>query len=177
MANNFLVGCLLGITVATAACANETAMPARIHVDVAAVVEQNSVLPVDGITSAGQPDEQALRVFAEAGYVAVIDMRGPEENRGMDEKAVVEDLGLEYVSLPIVGRDGISYENARELGKVLSGYDGPVLLHCGSGNRVGAVLALRESLNGADDEAALEYGRSAGLTRLEEIVVERLEEK
>jgi hypothetical protein len=51
------------------------------------------------------------------------------------------------------------------------------LLHCGSGNRVGALLALRESQDGADDESALEYGRSAGLTKLEPVVIKRLEEK
>ena len=49
-------------------------------------------------------------------------------------------------------------------------------MHCGSGNRAGALLALREKLNGAENGAALEFGREAGLTRLEPVVIERLEE-
>ena len=69
----------------------------------------------------------------------------------------------------------ISFENAERLDSLIEQYDGPVLVHCGSGNRVGALLALRESLNGASDEEALEYGREGGMTRLEDVVKERLE--
>lgn len=148
----------------------------RIHVDVAEVVERSAVQPVDGITSAGQPGADALTVFAEAGYVAVIDLRGPEEDRGFDERAVTDELGLDYVELPIVGQEAINFDNAKKLDALIEGYEGPVLVHCGSGNRVGALLALRKSLAGADDEEALAYGRSAGLSRLEPVVKERLEE-
>ena len=139
-----------------------------IHVDVAEVAEAGEVSPVDGITSSGQPDTAALRVFADAGYVAVIDMRGPDEDRGLeDEQATVETLGMDYVPFPITSRDEINFDRARELDAVLQGIDGPVLIHCGSGNRVGAMLALRHSLNGADDDEALAHGKDAGLTRLE----------
>jgi uncharacterized protein (TIGR01244 family) len=148
----------------------------RTHVDLDVVVESGEVQPVDNITSAGQPDEAALKVFAESGYVAVIDMRGPDENRGIDEVAAVQELDMQYIAFPVTGADAISFENAAELDRLLSDIDGPVLLHCGSGNRVGALLALRESQDGADDEAALEYGRSAGLTKLEPVVIKRLEE-
>ena len=57
---------------------------------------------------------------------------------------------------------------------MLESYDGPVLIHCASSNRVGALLALRESLRGASDEEALEFGKQAGMTRLEPLVKERL---
>ena len=155
----------------------DTASAQRIHVDLTAIVESGAVAPVKGVTSAGQPNAQALQVFADSGYVAVIDLRGPQEDRGYDEAAVVQDLGLEYVPLPIVGGDAVSYENAGKLDAILKQYDGPVLLHCGSGNRVGALLALRESLAGSDDETALEVGRSAGLTRLDSVVKQRLDER
>ncbi|MDH3614138.1 MAG: sulfur transferase domain-containing protein [Gammaproteobacteria bacterium] len=150
----------------------------RIHVDVGEVVATGEAVPVDGITSSGQPDEAALRVFANAGYVAIIDMRGPDEDRGLDdERAVVQALGLDYVPFPITGRDEINFDTAKELDGLLRGIDGPVLLHCGSGNRVGAMLALRQSLHGADDDAAIAYGKDAGLTRLEPLVRERLDDK
>ena len=146
-----------------------------IHVNLDAVVEAGKVKPVDGITSAGQPDARALEVFAESGYAAVIDMRGPGEDRGMDDFAgAVEAKGMEYVAFPIVGKDAISFENAAKLDVVLAEIDGPVLMHCGSGNRVGAVLALRQSLKGASDEEALVYGKDAGMTRLEPLVREVL---
>ena len=147
------------------------------HVDVGTVVETNSVTPVDGVTSAGQPDQVAMAVFGDNGYVAIIDMRGEREDRGMDEKAVVESLGMDYVTLPIVSEDDISFENAKKLDDLLAAYDGPVLIHCASGNRVGALLALRQSMNGADDSEAMAYGKQGGLTGLEPVVRARLVEK
>ena len=152
--------------------------PARIHVEITDVISSGEVTPVNGVTSAGQPDEQALRVFADKGYVAVIDMRGINENRGLqDERASVEATGMEYIAFPVVGRDAISLDSARALDGLLQDRDGPVLIHCGSGNRVGAVLALRHSLSGADNEESLEHGRNAGMTGLEPLVRERLNEK
>ena len=87
---------------------------------------------------------------------------------------MIEGLGMEYVIFPIAGKDAISYDNARKLDQLIKAADGPVLVHCGSANRVGALLALRKSLDGADDEAALEYGREGGLTRSEGRVTEVL---
>jgi len=148
----------------------------KIHVVIDRVQVVEDLRPNDGITSSGQPDTRAFSIVAESGYVAVIDMRGSNENRGLDEKAVVEELGLEYIEFPLVGGEAISFENAQKLDKLLADLDGPVLLHCGSGNRVGAILALRHSLQGADDAAALEFGRDAGMTSLEPLVTDRLEQ-
>jgi uncharacterized protein (TIGR01244 family) len=148
-----------------------------IHVNIATVTTSGDLKPVDGLRSSGQPGAEQFALAAAAGYVAIIDLRGVNEDRGLDEEAVVDELGLDYVALPVSSSDAISMENAAKLDQILSQYDGPVLVHCGSGNRVGALLALRESLSGADDEEALAYGKSAGLTRLEPVVRARLLEK
>jgi len=147
-----------------------------VHVNLDDIVEAGKVAPVDGITSAGQPDETSLEVFANSGYAVVIDMRGPDEDRGMDDfSGAVEQTGMKYVAFPVVGKDAISFDTAARLDELLQGTEGPVLMHCGSGNRVGAVLALRESLKGASDEDAIQYGKDAGMTRLEPLVREVLE--
>jgi len=148
-----------------------------IHVNIGAVESSQDLHPVDGITVSGQPDAAAFSLIAEAGYVAVVDLRGLAEDRGLNESEVLDQLGLEYVVLPVSSPEAISYENAAKLDQILAGYDGPVLVHCGSGNRVGALLALSKSLSGADDDAALAYGRSAGLTGLEPVVRSRLAEQ
>ena len=173
-----LITALVVCALALGAVADETDLGAvtSLKVDLDQVVELGTVSSVDGITSAGQPDEAALEVFADAGYATVIDLRGTGEDRGFDEAAVVEDLGLHYVTLPIAGKDAISFDNARKLDGLLKEYPGPVLVHCGSGNRVGALLALRASLDGADDEKALALGREGGLSSLEGVVRERLDE-
>jgi uncharacterized protein (TIGR01244 family) len=162
------------LLLATSAWADEGEQ--GVHVDLDAVIEAGKVAPVDGITSAGQPNEAALQVFADSGYAAVIDMRGPEEDRGVDDFAgVVEQKGMEYIAFPISDSDQISFETAAKLDALLEDIDGPVLVHCASGNRVGALLALRHSLNGASDEEALAHGKNAGMTRLEPRVREVLE--
>jgi uncharacterized protein (TIGR01244 family) len=146
--------------------AEDVAGVSTLKVDLGAVVSTGKVQPVDGMTSAGQPDEAALKIFAEQGYATVIDLRTEGEDRGMDEAAVVEGLGMTYLTLPI-DRESINFDSARALDQLIGNSAGPVLVHCGSGNRVGALLALRKSLAGADDATALEYGKEGGLTGLE----------
>ena len=153
-----------------------TALADDLKVDLQTVVASGAAEPVDGISAAGQPDAAAFKVFADSGYAAVIDLRTETENRGLDEEAVVEGLGMDYVSMPIANPAEINLENARRLDELLKSYDAPVLIHCGSSNRVGALLALRASLNGADDKDALKVGKDGGLTRLEGRVIEVLEE-
>ncbi len=147
-----------------------------LKVDLEQVVRLGTVAPVDGITAAGQPDKAALEVFTDAGYATVIDIRAEDENRGFEEAAFVEELGMHYVAFPIDSEDDVSFDSARKLDELLQQYPGPVLVHCASGNRVGALIALRASLNGADDEQALALGREGGLTRLEDVVKKRLAE-
>ena len=155
---------------------NDTGGISSLKVDLAAVAEAGKVVPVDGISAAGQPDEAAFKVFAENGYVAVIDLRTAGEDRGLDEVAVVEGLGMEYVSLPI-GRDDITMSKARELDELIGQYDGPVLVHCASSNRVGALLALQKFDETGDAEISLETGRAGGLKSLEGSVREVMGEK
>ncbi len=166
---------ILAVAVLSAtACADTSNTGAVRKVDLATVVRDGFVEPIDGISAAGQPDTAAFRVFAEQGYTTVIDIRTESEDRGLDEAAVISDLGMEYVVFEIDKPEEINFENARVLDKLIANAEGPVLVHCKSSNRVGALLALRESLNGADDAAALRYGKEAGMSRLEGRVKEVL---
>ena len=156
------------------ACAGDASTD-TLKVDLDKVVQQGRVSPVDGITSAGQPDEAAFGVFSNNGYVAVIDMRTPGENRGLDEPATVAAMGMDYVAFPIDSGD-ITLDKARELDALLAQYAEPVLVHCASANRVGALLALREFLASGDAEKALQTGKDGGMTRLEGEVRKVLDE-
>ena len=185
MPKNLLLLILMMVLSATACAENsktETAANVEtrlrtettLMVNLETVIRVGNVVPVEGVTTAGQPDAAAFGIFAEQGYTTVIDIRTEAEDRGMDEAAVVSDLGMEYVLFPIDKPEAINFENAKELGRLINEAEGPVLVHCGSANRVGALFALRASLDGADAENALEYGREAGMTRLEGRVKEVL---
>ena len=170
-----LAACL--ITATAFAGNSDRAAVSTLKADIPEVVAAGKVSPVDGITTSGQPDVAALRVFADSGYVAVVDLRGVDEDRGYDQRYAVEEFGMSYVSLPIEGAEAVSFDNAAKLDEILANFDGPVLVHCKSGNRAAALLALRASLHGADDVAALAFGKEAGLTKLEDAVRERLAER
>ncbi|MDG2525050.1 sulfur transferase domain-containing protein [Stenotrophomonas sp. HITSZ_GD] len=118
----------------------------------------------------GQPDEATLRALAAQGVTTVIDLRGAEEPRGYAEADTARALGLRYIALPVAGAQDITPANAQALQSALDTAQGPVLLHCASGNRVGALLALSAHARGASDEEALAEGRAAGLGSLEPTV-------
>jgi hypothetical protein len=66
--------------------------------------------------------------------------------------------------------------NAQALRAALDAADGPVLVHCASGNRAGGLLALMQARSGAmTTEQALEFGRNAGMTSTEARVRHLLE--
>lgn len=132
--------------------------------------------PLAGITTAGQPNAAQLAAAAASGITTVIDLRGIAEDRGIDEEATVEELGMRYVALPVEGAADITYANAAALDKLLADAEGPVLIHCSSGNRAGALLALRAKLAGADAESALALGVAGGVTGLKATVEEKLEQ-
>lgn len=128
-----------------------------------------------GLYTGGQPDVAQLRQFAHDRFTTVIDLRGEDESRGYDEAAVTGELGLDYVRLPIRGASDLTAANAAALTAALKAARGPVLLHCASGNRVGALLALSAANgDGLTSLAALELGQRAGLKSLEAVVRERL---
>lgn len=141
------------------------------------ILENSSVLADYEIVSSGQPDAEVLRLLGEAGFTTIIDLRTESEDRGFEEQAAVESLGMSYISLPIAGADGITFENAEELDRLIESGEGRVFVHCASGNRVGALIALGASMQGASREDAIAAGKSAGMTRLEPLVTEKLTEK
>ncbi len=131
---------------------------------------------LEGITTAGQPGADDLAAIAAAGYRSVIDLRGAGEDRGFDMPASVEALGMQYTNLPVEGASGITYANAAALDRLLEGMPKPVLLHCASSNRVGALLALRARAQGADRETALNLGIATGLGSLQPVVEQKLDQ-
>jgi len=138
---------------------------------------RNARIPMDGVLSGGQPTREQIEAAAHAGYRTVINMRGEKEPGFEWESQMVEELGMKYELLPVTGKDGLSREDIERFDSVLTAAlkEGPVLLHCASGNRIGAVLALRAVwVEEMDPEEALTYGRSSGMTRAEGVARELL---
>lgn len=130
-------------------------------------------IPIAGVLSGGQPTQEQIAAAGAAGYKTVINLRPATEPGFEWEPAAVKAAGMSYVSIPVAGTDGLTKENVQQLDAALeeASAKGPVLLHCASGNRIGAMLALRAAwLEGKDPASALAYGKASGLTHLEPAV-------
>ncbi len=138
----------------------------------------NARVPMEGVLSGGQPTPEQIEAAARGGFRTVINLRTEREPGFEWERERVEAFGMRYVQIPVAGADGLTRENVERIDAALTEAleEGPVLLHCGSGNRIGAILALRAAwLEGADADQALKYGLSSGLTRLEDATRRLLE--
>lgn len=124
----------------------------------------NAGQPLPDVATAGQPEGRHFGRLAEAGYRTVIDLRAPEEDRLLNEPEVIGRAGMEYVSLP-VGHEDIgdgTFDRFREL--MADRERRPVLVHCSSANRVGALLIPYLVLDeGKSAEEALEVASRVGL--------------
>jgi uncharacterized protein (TIGR01244 family) len=83
----------------------------------------------------GQPTERALRELRAQGVTTVVNLRTPEEmtrNVNFDEPAVVADLGMRYVYLPVRGTTEYPYSPATlaKFAESVNSANGKVLLHC-----------------------------------------------
>ena len=125
--------------------------------------------PLPGLYTAGQPAASDWQAIKARGVRTVINLRTPEELKDRDEAAEVRAAGLRYVEIPVSGAEGINPANARALHAALApAHGGGVLVHCASGNRAGALLALEQrDFDGVAAERALEIGKSGGVTGLE----------
>jgi uncharacterized protein (TIGR01244 family) len=118
----------------------------------------------------GQPDAGQLAAARDAGLRTVVSLC-PAGECGWDEKSVAGSLGLEYATVPVGAACDLTPAAAHQLHELLESCAKPVLVHCGSGNRVGALFALKAfHVHGHAPEDALAHGRAAGLTGLENAV-------
>jgi len=131
--------------------------------------------PEANVFASGQPTQEQLQLLANSGVKHIINLR-PSSEQDWDEAAYVKSLGMEYHNIPVAGADGVSSENAKQLNDLLGSLNGqPLLVHCASSNRVGALRALTASeTNGAALESAIATGKSWGLSSLEPMVRTKL---
>ncbi len=127
-----------------------------------------NAIVVAGVLTGGQPSPAQYDAMAKDGSKTVISLRTTEEPGASASALGVEALGMTYVSIPIDAPAGLTRENVQKFSDALSEAEGPVVVHCGSGNRVGAMYGLKALwIDGATPADALEIARSSGMTGLE----------
>jgi protein tyrosine phosphatase (PTP) superfamily phosphohydrolase (DUF442 family) len=120
------------------------------------------------VITGGQPNAAQLQALKEAGGGIVLDLRDPMEPRPVDEPAMVKELGMEYVNVP-VGTGSLTDATLDRILSVLrNAGERMVFFHCGSGNRVGGALIPYFILDQKmDEEDAVEQAMRVGLRSAE----------
>ena len=102
------------------------------------------------------------QALATHGFKTIIDLRTEAEGTH-EEKVAVEAAGMRYVNIPVTGA-GINDAQLAAFTKAIEATQTPVLVHCASGNRAGALWATYRMSKGVAAEIALEEGRTAGMS-------------
>ncbi len=120
--------------------------------------------------------------------VAVLEERGirrvirtqPASEVSWDEQGLLEQAGLEFVSVPFRQPETLTDEVFDRIRELLGADSGPVLLHCASANRVGgAWLPYRVLDQGVPLERALAEAKTIGLrtAAYKELAVDYIERR
>ncbi len=117
-----------------------------------------------GVFLASQPHPEDFKLAKDVGIKTVVNLRKKEELE-WDEQAHVKKLGMEYKHIPFQSPaelTDIVFDQIRKLLKDKT--QRPLLLHCSSANRVGAVwLAHRVLDGGLPYDEALAEAKQVGL--------------
>ena len=109
-------------------------VPAPVALDTRGLFQEKFARVGDDVFISGQPTEQGLRELRAQGVTTVVNLRSPPEmNRvPFDEAALVKQLGMEYVYLPMRGTPELPYSPAavKSFAAAMSSAKGKVLLHC-----------------------------------------------
>lgn len=109
-------------------------VPNPVNLDTTGLFQAKFASVGDDMFIAGQPTEKALRELRAKGVTTVVNLRMPEEMArvGFDEAALVKELGIKYVYIPMRGTPDHPF-GPKELdtfAAAMASADGKVLLHC-----------------------------------------------
>ncbi|MGG6294159.1 beta-lactamase hydrolase domain-containing protein [Leptolyngbya sp. AN02str] len=111
----------------------------------------------------GQPTTEQLQQGAHQGIQSVLNLRSPQEDGFWHgEPAQAQATGLEYANIP-VSPDRITEELADQVLQSIDQLPKPVLIHCKSGLRSGAIALMHVATRqGLSAEQAMEMGQQHG---------------
>jgi uncharacterized protein (TIGR01244 family) len=108
--------------------------PDPVNLDITGLFQAKYASVGSDLFIGGQPTEKALRDLKAKGVTTVINLRMPEEMKqiGFDEAALLKELGINYVHIPMRGTPENPYgpKQLDQFAAALAAADGKVLLHC-----------------------------------------------
>jgi len=125
----------------------------------------NNLFKAGNMYFSGQPDAPSLQRLADEGVSVLVNLREQDEVdklRPFDYEQAVKDAGMRYVHIPMGGAFDASHVD--RLAEAIDEAEGPVLIACGSSNRVGGLWAgYLAAKQGVNLDEAIRIGTSAGM--------------
>ncbi len=161
---NVATACLF-LTVVHTGCTNKHTMVTTDNLKPYQCGSITRLHAIDGVFLASQPQPDDFRQAEIGGIKTVINLRLPGEVADFDEPTLVNELGMTYHNIPFNGPDMLTDEVLDNTRFLLSNEQNkPILLHCSSANRVGAIwLAHRAIDHGLTYDQALAEAKIIGL--------------
>ncbi|SMF78085.1 TIGR01244 family protein [Tistlia consotensis] len=116
---------------------------------------------------------EALPQLKALGFKTVVNLRTAEEDPGAEAQAAAA-AGLDYVSIPVSAKAPTAEQVAAFTTLVEDPAHYPILVHCHSANRVGALWTLYRAGRGVPPEVAIQEGRTVGMTAGREAAVRQV---
>jgi uncharacterized protein (TIGR01244 family) len=108
--------------------------PDPVTLDITGLFQAKYASVGDDLFIAGQPTERALRELKAKGVTTVVNLRMPEEMKqiGFDEAALLKELGMTYVHIPMRGSPENPYgpKQLDQFAETMASTQGKLLLHC-----------------------------------------------
>lgn len=123
----------------------------------------------ENIATGGQPKAAAFAKLASNGYRSVLTLRTDNENVDLKrDRELAEASGMRYIQIPVVTAAPDPKHVEEFIRTVQDKKNYPMLIYCGSANRVAAFwMIYRVIAEGWAEEKAMEEAVKIGLTRPE----------
>ncbi|MEE9404699.1 MAG: sulfur transferase domain-containing protein, partial [Algisphaera sp.] len=113
---------------------------------------------------ASQPKPEDFEQAKDFGVKTVLNIRHESEITDFNEPKLVTDLGMTYINLPWKKTSELTDAVFEKTSHILNTSERPILFHCSSANRVGAVwIPWRVFEGGLDIEDAVAEAKTIGL--------------
>ncbi len=165
-----LVAVVFGLGAVTAVAGEEIPEPKSIW-----IAGVPNAVQVGDVVISGQPSATAIGLLKIQGYRTIVSARAPGEV-GWDEAAEAAKNGLAFISIPMPSPVAeITDDQVARLAEAMQKAERPILLHCGSGNRIAGLWTVYlVEYAGVPVERALELGEKAGMRSVRAAVEKRL---
>lgn len=122
------------------------------------------------VANAGLLEKGGLEELKALGFKLVVDLRGKDEKGVSDEAQLAQELDIAYENIPVVERAPTWGQVDALMPLIHDKKNYPMIIHCVSSNRSGAIWAMYRYRVGVDALTALEEGRATGLESREPAV-------